>query len=98
MDIALFTLFFTSAAAGMTDMRSHCQMDVVTDCEFEKGTGEGIYGLPYVDQSVKRLTFDRLPTKVDLRNLPQVDEVKIYNEESEGNWAPVRTSSTMNSP
>ena len=36
MAIALFTLFITLAAAGMTDMRSHCEMDVVTDCEFEK--------------------------------------------------------------
>ena len=53
MAIALFTLFFTIAAAGRTDMRSHCEMDVVTECEFEKGTGQGIYGLPYVDQSVK---------------------------------------------
>ena len=83
MAIALCTLFFTFAAAGMTDMRSHCEMGVVTDCQFEQGTGQGIYGLPYVDQSVKRLTFDRLPTKVDRRNLPQVDELKITIEESE---------------
>lgn len=61
------------------DLREDCQLNtpLTANCIFD---GEQSYGLPYRDTELERINFDRLPTWVNLENLPNVNTLIVESK------------------